>query len=257
MAGDQATARLKFSTRRPNYEQALELMDRYGCTLPEQLRGRLKLSLGVAMKRAGPRDSGTLLFEAAEIAAANDDSPTMVQAALANTRGFFSSVGRTDQDRVRLLELAFERVEPDDSAHTAKLLANLSVELTFGDQDERRRALSDESLATAERLDDPFCLAHVINQRIGLFWTANGFHERVDSVNVSSPSRRRSGRRSGGTRRRRAGSSRRWNAAIWISPIAASPRCARARRAPPTRRARRISSCASPCGRSSVVTSTW
>ena len=99
---------LSFSTSVANYEQALELMDRYGCTLTEQVRGRLKLSLGVAMKRAGQRGSRTLMFEAAEIAAACGDSPTVVQAALANTRGFFSSAGRTDQDRVRLLELALE-----------------------------------------------------------------------------------------------------------------------------------------------------
>ncbi len=179
MAGDQATARLSFSTGVANYEQALELMDRYGCRLTEQVRGRLKLSLGVAMKRAGQRGSRTLLFEAAEIAAACGDSPTVVQAALANTRGFFSSAGRTDQDRVRLLELALEHVEPGNTAHTAKLLANLSVELTFDEQDDRRRALSDASLAMAEQLDDPTCLAHVINQRIGFFWTANGLHERV------------------------------------------------------------------------------
>jgi class 3 adenylate cyclase/tetratricopeptide (TPR) repeat protein len=179
LAGDNASNRLGFSTAVEHYENALRLMDRYGATHPDQLRGRLKLSLGVAMKRAGIRGSRAMLFEAAEIAAANDDQATIVSAALANTRGFFSSAGRTDNDRVRLLEMALEAVDPDDSAHTAKLLANLSVELTFGDDHERRQALSDESLAMAERLDDEFCLAHVINQRIGVLWSARGLPERL------------------------------------------------------------------------------
>jgi class 3 adenylate cyclase len=179
LAGDNANARLGFTTAVEHYQNALRLMDRYGCTHPEQLRGRLKLGLGVAMKRAGIRGSRAMLFDAAEIAAANDDHATIVSAALANTRGFFSSAGRTDDDRVRLLEMALDAVEPDDSAHTAKLLANLSVELTFGEDRERRQALSDESLAMAERLDDEFCLAHVINQRIGVLWSARGLPERL------------------------------------------------------------------------------
>ena len=178
LAGANASSRLGFSTAVDHYENALRLMDRYGCTHPEQLRGRLKLSLGVAMKRAGVRGSRAMLFEAAEIGAANDDRATVVSAALANTRGFFSSAGRTDNDRVRLLEMALEAVDPNDSAHTAKLLANLSVELTFGADHERRQALSDESLAMAERLDDQVCLADVVNQRIGVLWSAEGLSER-------------------------------------------------------------------------------
>lgn len=178
LAGDNASRRLGFSTAVGHYENALRLMDRYGCTHPEQLRGPLKLALGMAMKRAGVRGSRAMLFEAAEIGAANDDRATIVSAALANTRGFFSSAGRTDDDRVRLLEMALEAVDPNDSVHRAKLLANLSVELTFGENDERRQALSDESVAMAERLDDETCLAHVINQRIGVLWSAEGLAER-------------------------------------------------------------------------------
>jgi len=179
LAGDNATGRLAFSTAVEHYENALRLMNRYGATHPERLRGRLELQLGVAMKRAGVRGSRTTLFRAAEIAAANDDAATVVSAALANTRGFFSSAGRTDDDRVRLLEMALEAVDPDDSARTAKLLANLSVELTFGDDHARRQALSDESLAMAERLGDESCLAHVITQRIGVLWNARGLAERL------------------------------------------------------------------------------
>lgn len=179
LAADQASERLGFSTAVHLNEDALRLMERYGCTHPEQLRGRLKLSLGIAMKRAGISGARSMFFDAADIAAANGDSVTIVNAALANTRGFFSSAGRIDDDRVRLLEMALDAVDPDDSAHTAKLLANLSVELTFGDDHERRQTLSDESLAMAERLGDPMCLAHIITQRISFLWNARGLPERV------------------------------------------------------------------------------
>ena len=178
MAGDSASERLAFATAVDHYRSALSLMDRYGCTLGDLERGRMTLSLGVAMKRAGVRGARGTLFEAARIASANDDPGTVVQAALANTRGFFSSAGRTDEARVGLLEMAIDAVGPDDSPHRAKLLANLSVELTFGDEHERRRQLSDDSLAMAERIGDPICLAHVTNQRIGFFWNPSGLAER-------------------------------------------------------------------------------
>jgi class 3 adenylate cyclase/tetratricopeptide (TPR) repeat protein len=179
LAGDQASEQVGFATAVVHYENALGLMDRPGCTHPERLRGRLELSLGIAMKRAGIKGVRAMLFDAAEIASAEDDPDTVVHAALANTRGFFSSAGRTDEGRVRLLEMALDAVDPDDSAHTAKLLANLSVELTFGSDHERRQSLSDESLAMAERMDDPRCLAHVINQRINFLWNASGLSERL------------------------------------------------------------------------------
>ena len=59
-------------------------------------------------------------------------------------------------------------------------MANLSIELTFENDEGRRRHLSDESLAIAERVGDLVCLAHVVNQRIGFFWNARGLPERIE-----------------------------------------------------------------------------
>lgn len=179
LAAEQASEGLGFSTAVKYYEDALRLLDRYGCTHPESLRGRLKLGLGLAMRRAGVAGARDVFFQASDIALANNDPETVVDAALANTRGFFSSAGRTDEDRVRLLERALDAVTPADSVKRARLLANLSIELTFGDDRERRQALSDQSLAMAERLDDARCLAHIINQRIGFLWNAAGLAERL------------------------------------------------------------------------------
>lgn len=179
LAGDEAADGLGFATAAGHYENALELLERFGCTHPPALRGRLLLCLAVAKKKAGQRGTRALFFEATEVAEANDDRGTIVQAALANTRGFFSSAGRTDEGRVRMLETALDAIGPDDSSHRAKLLANLSVELTFGRQHDRREQLSDESLAIAERVDDPTTMAHILNQRIGFFWNAQGLPQRL------------------------------------------------------------------------------
>ncbi len=180
LAGDSAVRGLAFDVAVNHYAAALEAFDHYGCTLPLETKGRLMLSLGVAKRKAGQRGARRLLLEAADEAASHGDDETVVHAALANSRGFFSSAGQTDTGRVRLLEMAIEAIDPQDSSHRARLLANLSVELTFGTELERRQALSDESLAMAERLAHPATMAHILNQRIGFFWSARGLPQRLE-----------------------------------------------------------------------------
>ncbi|MEM8923416.1 MAG: AAA family ATPase [Actinomycetota bacterium] len=181
MAGEAAVEGLGFAQAVDHFEAAIETFGHYACTLPPETGGRLLLALGGAMRKAGRRRARQVLLDAADEAARYDDGPTVVQAALANSRGFFSSAGRTDTDRVRLLEMALDAVGDGDSSHRARLLANLSIELTFGpDAVERRQQLSDESLSMARRLDDRRTRAHVVNQRIGFFWNAAGLPQRLE-----------------------------------------------------------------------------
>lgn len=44
----------------------------------------------------------------------------LAQAALANNRGFFSTTGQVDQERVRVLREAIDAYEPGDSAVRAR-----------------------------------------------------------------------------------------------------------------------------------------
>ena len=113
LAGDQANRQLAFATRATTTWLLSAWLIDSGRPRRQLIERVLLLSLGVAKKRAGQGGYYRALFlEAAELAGANDDSETIVQAALASTRGFFSAAGRTDQERVHLLEMALELCRP-------------------------------------------------------------------------------------------------------------------------------------------------
>jgi len=87
-----------------------------------------------------------------------------------------------DQDLIRLLELAAERVgaqDGDDATH-ARVLARLAREL-LGDASAgpRRRALADEALRLARRTEDPGTLAVVLDARLHALWDPDGAQDRL------------------------------------------------------------------------------
>ena len=65
----------------------------------------------------------------------------------------FSSGGTIDADKVEILEMALDRLSPDDPDR-ALVLATLCAELAYGSPIERRQALADEALALAESSGD-------------------------------------------------------------------------------------------------------
>ena len=67
-----------------------------------------------------------------------------------------------DAEVVRLLEEALQLPGPADSALRAMVLARLGNELSFSEQDERKKQLLAEALQVARRLDDPETLAYVL-----------------------------------------------------------------------------------------------
>lgn len=178
-AGNQAEQRLGFALAASYFEKALEFMDRAGSTQPGERRGQLLLSIGSARKRAGQSGARRAFFAAADVAAKHDDTDTMVRAALINSRGFFSTVGTVDHERVRRLEEALAAVGPADTPNRSRLLSNLAVELTFDPSaEERRRMLATEAIEVAERLGDSSALAHALHGRIATLWNALGLTER-------------------------------------------------------------------------------
>jgi hypothetical protein len=114
-----------------------------------------------------------------------------VAAALANDRGFYSTVGVTDAEKVAILELALERMGP---RHVSRplVLATLCSELAHGSSLERRRALADEAFALAEAGGDDATVVRVLNHvyvplqvphllDLALLWTATA-HERAEHL---------------------------------------------------------------------------
>ena len=94
-------------------------------------------------------------------ASAIGDTDRLVAAALANDRGFVSSVGAIDGDKVEILEMALKRLSTD-KADRALVLATLCSELANASPLERRQALADEALAIAQSFGDDAVIVRVI-----------------------------------------------------------------------------------------------
>ena len=164
-AGDAALAALAPADALGYYAQALDLHPQ--ATDPDPILALdLAIGLGTAQRQTGDPTFRSTLLEAARRAADLDDTERLVIAALANSRGFFSSAGAVDADKVTVLEMALERLA-DSTTDRALVLAGLCTELSYGSPLERRRALADEALAIAEASGDDAIVVRVLNNVSG------------------------------------------------------------------------------------------
>jgi DNA-binding winged helix-turn-helix (wHTH) protein len=176
-AGDWAAAALAHDQAVVYYRQALDVL---GDDVEDRRRHlELLLKLGAAERDAGDAAFRETLLAAGAQARALGETGALVHAALANTRGFLSSLGRVDTERVDLLQAALEAVGPHDSAERARLLANLASELVFAVPPAETARLADDALAVARRVDDPATLAHVLQRRYLTAWSPESLPQRV------------------------------------------------------------------------------
>ena len=174
-AGDHALQQLADDEAVELYQQALGFLDE---APDDHLRSEVLLRLGGVQRRRADPDYRATLFEAADLARRAGDSQLLVEAALANYRATFSSLGEVDNERVALLEEALAIVGDGDSAERAELLGHLAIELMFRNDFELRDRLSAEALAIARRLDDQHLLARVLSYRCDAIGHAKTFEER-------------------------------------------------------------------------------
>jgi hypothetical protein len=173
------------------YTQALSLYAKSD-DLDPVLAIDLAIGLGTAQRQSGDFSFRETLLDAAHQAADINDTGRLVAAALANDRGFVTSLGSIDTDKVEVLEIALARLPPNHPDR-ALVLATLCEELTYGSPLERRQALAEEALAIAANSDDETTTLRVLNQvslphqvppllRQSLSWTADALEraERVD-----------------------------------------------------------------------------
>jgi tetratricopeptide (TPR) repeat protein len=160
-AGDAALSALAPADALRHYAQALDLYSQ--ADGPDPALGLdLAIGLGTAQRQTGnPAFRGTLL-DAARGAAALGDTGRLVGAVLANDRGWYSSVGVIDADKVAVLELALDHL-PGSEPDRALLLANLCTELTYGSPLGRRQDLAREALVIAEASGDEVVAVRVFN----------------------------------------------------------------------------------------------
>jgi tetratricopeptide (TPR) repeat protein len=115
------------------------------------------LGLGGAQWRCGNVVPARETFlEAAAIARALGDPIPLGWAALGYGTGLggYARSFRVDETLVALLEESLAAIGTDDSDLRARLLARLAVELYYSPDIERRRALSNEAVAIADRVGD-------------------------------------------------------------------------------------------------------
>jgi class 3 adenylate cyclase/tetratricopeptide (TPR) repeat protein len=158
-AGEAALTALAPDEAVRYFSQALELAAHVA--LDPGVRIDLLIGLGNAQRQVGISEFRTTLLDAAREARDLGDTERLVAAALANNRGYFSSAGVIDADRVEVLEAALEALPDTDSPRRARLLSRLCNELAFGPL-ERRLALASEAKATARRGADTATLIQVI-----------------------------------------------------------------------------------------------
>jgi DNA-binding SARP family transcriptional activator/class 3 adenylate cyclase len=143
------------------------------------LRCDLLVGFGTAQRVAGDPDYRETLLSAGELAGELDDPMRMAGAALAANRGFWSSAGEVDQDKVTALEVALMRLPDDDSPERARLLAMLCNELTFGAPLQRRLELATSAKAMARRLGDPATMIEVLTTIFPAIWVPETLSERL------------------------------------------------------------------------------
>ncbi len=162
-AGEAALAALAPDEAVGYFSQALELATQKS---PVDASGRIDLliGLGTAQRQAGIASFRETLLEAARRAQELGDTDRLVSAALANNRGFFSSFGQLDVEKVDVLEAALDALPGTNSSERARLLATLCSELTYHSSLERRLALADEAKAIANRLGDQGVFVDVVTR---------------------------------------------------------------------------------------------
>jgi DNA-binding CsgD family transcriptional regulator len=186
IAGALALDRYDHEVAADWFEQALELRDVGGL---DAERCDLLIGLGKALRFRDQQRSRAILLEAGRLADDLDDVDRLVQATLANNRGFVSLVGGYDRERGAMLRRTAERMT-DKGPQLALVLAQLALELTFSPQVERRRRLAEQALAAARAGGDQRVIAQVLIRYLIAHWGPENPRDRVaaaaESIAISA-----------------------------------------------------------------------
>lgn len=161
-AGDQALRQLAPDEALRWYTRVNSLLEQNPVDDP-LLSCQLLVGIGQAQRQAGDSAYRESLLSAARMARRLGATDLLVAAVLANSRGFVSTVGAMDADRVEMLEAACDEVQDTMSSDRALLISLLALELTFEGNYERRKELADRALAISRAVGDPAARCGVIN----------------------------------------------------------------------------------------------
>ena len=177
-AGRQALASLAPSEAAKLFGDALDMLG----SVASAARAEALIGLGEAQRQTGAPAYRETLLEAAGIATELRDADLAARATLANNRGFVSSYGGVDPERVAAIERALELDDPPQPARHARLLALLAKEQAFEPNRARRLALADEAIALARQASDPRTLAAVLESCCYATWAPDTLDTRSEQV---------------------------------------------------------------------------
>ncbi|HEX6658770.1 MAG TPA: hypothetical protein VF065_11840, partial [Ilumatobacter sp.] len=167
IAADHASEHLAPSEAAAWRERALSYADQR--QVPAADRAELMLRLGEAQRRAGdPRASRTLL-DAAAIARYAGASTVLVEAALANDRGF-TTAGKVYEEQLAVLEAALAVTDRTDTTTYARLLACRAQELVSTPHQSLRLASAHEAIELVDGSGDPAALPRMISALVFALW---------------------------------------------------------------------------------------
>ncbi len=149
-AGDQAQERLAPDEAVRWFSQALELVDQVAASDVERCDTLIRL--GVAQRLAGVPAFRETLIDAARLAQERGDTDRLVASAIANNRGFQSSAGVVDAERIDVLHAALDAVGDRSPPQRARLLALLAIESFYAPDVDVNEVL-EESLTLAGGCD--------------------------------------------------------------------------------------------------------
>ncbi len=148
----------------------------------EDSRERLQalIGLGRAQRQTGdPAFRGSLL-EASRVASTLGDAELAAQAAIANSRGFTSAIGREDKKRLGAIARAIELDEPSDPLRRAQLLAAQAMELNYSADRSQRQGIAQQAIALARGARDLRTLAIVLSRAFYATWSPETLALRCD-----------------------------------------------------------------------------
>jgi DNA-binding SARP family transcriptional activator len=182
-AADRLNAQLAYEDAIPTYERALELVETYDVG-SWQTRTDLLIGLGWALRATGRLgDARSVLRRAMDRAQREGDPVRIARAVLGigggGFWGWWDEFGVADVDLLAYLERALDALEDEDSVLRCELLARLAVEGYFTMPRDRRRAVSQEALSMARRLDDPVALTAALASELLVGWSHENLEQRL------------------------------------------------------------------------------
>jgi tetratricopeptide (TPR) repeat protein len=164
-AAERALAGLAFEEAAKYYEQSLAALHQHHDRGGDLLRCDLTIALSDAQRRTGEADYRRAMTEAVTIARSLGDSRRLAMAVLVSARpgGTVANSTVVDQELIALFEEALAGLrDEDDDVLRAKILAQLSAELLYTGEFDRRHRLSGEAVAIARRSGDQSVLAFAL-----------------------------------------------------------------------------------------------